>query len=189
MPEQVANKLKSIISKNIKKCRLKAFPGHGGGRRCAAAFGVTPSQWSHWENNRRIPDEYIRSQLAVFFGIPESEFVKPSFAADTVAVKESPPLRDCRQMNALGVIPAALPENVMAELAGRIAKFAVPEVSSRLAEQIAPAVIDKIAAQVTPAIVSEICRKIAGIPLTTAGGLRGKAVAGKIRPRPVRPSK
>ncbi len=66
---KIPNELREIIARNIKECRLKKFPGRGGGKRCAEAFGVSPQQWSPWERGMRTPDEVRLSQLAEFFGV------------------------------------------------------------------------------------------------------------------------
>lgn len=66
---RVPQKLREIIAANIRECRLKKFPGQGGSKKCALAFGVSPQQWSPWERARRTPDEMRLSQLADFFGV------------------------------------------------------------------------------------------------------------------------
>ncbi len=66
---KIPNELREIIARNIRECRLKKFPGRGGGKRCAEAFGVSPQQWSPWERGMRTPDEMRLSQLADFFGV------------------------------------------------------------------------------------------------------------------------
>lgn len=45
------------------------FPGRGGGKKCAKAFGVLPQQWSPWETGMRTPDEMRMKLLAEFFGV------------------------------------------------------------------------------------------------------------------------
>jgi transcriptional regulator with XRE-family HTH domain len=66
---KIPEKLREIIASNIKQCRKVKFPGRGGGKACAEAFGVSPQQWSPWENGKRTPDELRLTQLAVFFGV------------------------------------------------------------------------------------------------------------------------
>ena len=66
---KIPNELREIIARNIKECRLKKFPGRGGGKKCAETFGVSPQQWSPWERGTRTPDEVRLSQLAEFFGV------------------------------------------------------------------------------------------------------------------------
>ena len=61
--------LKDAIAWNIRDCRQKKFPGHGGSKRCAEAFGVAPQQWSPWESGKRTPDELRLAQLAEFFRV------------------------------------------------------------------------------------------------------------------------
>lgn len=61
--------LKETIARNIRECRKEKFPGRGGGKKCAAAFGVSPQQWSPWEKGKRTPDESRIQQMAEFFGV------------------------------------------------------------------------------------------------------------------------
>ncbi|MCC8165460.1 MAG: helix-turn-helix domain-containing protein [Planctomycetes bacterium] len=60
--------LRQTIAKNIRQCRLDKYPGRGGSKKCAEDFGVSPQQWSPWENGKRTPDEVRLEQIAVFFG-------------------------------------------------------------------------------------------------------------------------
>lgn len=60
--------LRETIARNIRECRMTKFPGRGGGKRCAEAFGVSPQQWSPWESGKRTPDELRLEQIAAFFG-------------------------------------------------------------------------------------------------------------------------
>ncbi len=62
-------KLREIIAGNIRECRKKQFPGLGGQKRCAQAFGVTQQYWSPWERGHRTPNEMRMLQLARFFGV------------------------------------------------------------------------------------------------------------------------
>ena len=66
---RIPNAFREIIALNIRNCRLNKFPGRGGGRKCAEAFGVSPQQWSFWECGIRTPDEMRFSQMADFFGM------------------------------------------------------------------------------------------------------------------------
>jgi Predicted transcriptional regulators len=66
---KIPDELRKIIAANISACRRKKFPGSGGGKRCAAAFGVSPQQCSPWERGVRTPDEYRLQKLAEFFGV------------------------------------------------------------------------------------------------------------------------
>ena len=66
---RIPNHLRLIIASNIRECRLKKFPGRGGGKQCAEAFGVSPQQWSPWERGMRTPDEARMQQMADFFGV------------------------------------------------------------------------------------------------------------------------
>lgn len=60
--------LRETIARNIRDCRMRKFPGRGGGKRCAESFGVSPQQWSPWESGKRTPDELRLEQIADFFG-------------------------------------------------------------------------------------------------------------------------
>ena len=66
---RIPSALREIIALNIRNCRLIKFPGRGGGKKCAEAFGVSPQQWSPWERGIRTPDEMRLSQIADFFGM------------------------------------------------------------------------------------------------------------------------
>ena len=46
---KIPENLRQIIAANIRACRMKKYPGRGGGKKCAEAFGVSPQQWSPWE--------------------------------------------------------------------------------------------------------------------------------------------
>lgn len=64
---KIPNDLREAIARNIKTQREKKFPGRGGGKKCAEAFGVSPQQWSPWERGMRTPDEMRLKQIADFF--------------------------------------------------------------------------------------------------------------------------
>ncbi len=66
---KIPNELREAIARNIRECRMKKFPGRGGGKKCAESFGVSPQQWSPWERGMRTPDELRLSQIAEFFGV------------------------------------------------------------------------------------------------------------------------
>ncbi len=61
--------LRETIASNIRNCRLEKYPGRGGAKLCAEAFGVSPQQWSPWERGSRTPDELRLSEIADFFGV------------------------------------------------------------------------------------------------------------------------
>lgn len=63
-----SKELRLIVGENIKYCREKRFPGMGGGKECAEAFGVTQQQWSPWELGKRLPKETRLKKIAEFFG-------------------------------------------------------------------------------------------------------------------------
>jgi transcriptional regulator with XRE-family HTH domain len=60
---------KEIIAYNISEQRKMRYPGHGGGKKCAAAFGIPPQQWSPWESGGRTPDDNRLNQIAQFFNV------------------------------------------------------------------------------------------------------------------------
>jgi len=60
--------LRFIVGENIKYCREQAYPGMGGSKECAEAFGVTQQQWSPWELGKRLPKEQRLAKIAEFFG-------------------------------------------------------------------------------------------------------------------------
>ncbi len=66
---KIPNELRETIARNIRECRMKKYPGRGGGKKCAEEFGVSPQQWSPWERGVRTPDELRLSQIAGFFGV------------------------------------------------------------------------------------------------------------------------
>ena len=89
---KIPNELRETIAKNIRDCRLKKFPGRGGGKICAEAFGVSPQQWSPWERGMRTPDEVRLAQIATFFGVTV-EFLRRSNIAPkeiTVDARQQP---------------------------------------------------------------------------------------------------
>lgn len=85
---KIPNELREIIARNIRDCRIKKFPGRGGGKKCAETFGVSPQQWSPWERGMRTPDELRLSQIAEFFGVTveflrrDNSVKKPELATD-----------------------------------------------------------------------------------------------------------
>ncbi len=64
---KMPQKLRETIASNIRQCRVRTYPGRGGGKKCAEEFGVSPQQWSPWESGKRTPDELRLEQIAVFF--------------------------------------------------------------------------------------------------------------------------
>ncbi len=60
---------KEIIAYNISEQRKLRYPGHGGGKKCAEAFGIPPQQWSPWESGSRTPDDNRLNQIAKFFEV------------------------------------------------------------------------------------------------------------------------
>lgn len=66
---KISRELRETIAANIRNCRAKKFPGRGGGKQCAEAFGATPQQWSQWERGRRMPDKTRLEKIAAFFDV------------------------------------------------------------------------------------------------------------------------
>ena len=106
IPEQ----LRQVIVANIRACRVEKYPGRGGGKRCAEAFGVSPQQWSLWACGLRTPDELRLSQIADFFGVTVEHMRRdhstpdipaanppPDFASDVSSNEEAPSDRGNRQ--------------------------------------------------------------------------------------------
>lgn len=65
------------IAANIRELRMKKFPGRGGAKKCALAYGVSPQQWSPWERGTRTPGEMHLNQLAEFFEVDVAAFLEP----------------------------------------------------------------------------------------------------------------
>lgn len=65
---KIPGELRATIARNIHACRMNAYPGRGGSKKCAETFGVSPQQWSQWERGLRVPDELRIKQIADFFG-------------------------------------------------------------------------------------------------------------------------
>jgi len=83
--------LKETIARNIRECRKEKFPGRGGGKKCAAAFGVSPQQWSPWERGKRTPDESRIQQMADFFGVTVEYLRRDSSSGPDVAPENELP--------------------------------------------------------------------------------------------------
>lgn len=77
------------IAANIRELRMKKFPGRGGAKKCALAYGVSPQQWSPWERGTRTPGEMHLNQLAAFFEVDVAAFLEPR---DDVSTEEVVPL-------------------------------------------------------------------------------------------------
>lgn len=89
---KIPNELRETIARNIKENRQKKFPGRGGGKKCAEAFGVSPQQWSPWERGKRTPDELRLKQIADFFGVTVEDLRRDNRKEPTKATP--PPPRD-----------------------------------------------------------------------------------------------
>ncbi len=86
---KIPENLRQIIAANIRICRMKKYPGRGGGKKCAEAFGVSPQQWSPWERGMRTPDELRLSQIADFFGVTV-EYLRRDNSAPDMSSKSNP---------------------------------------------------------------------------------------------------
>lgn len=53
----------------IRALRLKKYPGHGGQIKCAADFGVSQSEWSHWERGTKTPSAINQKRIADHFAV------------------------------------------------------------------------------------------------------------------------
>ncbi|MCC8166929.1 MAG: helix-turn-helix domain-containing protein [Planctomycetes bacterium] len=100
---KIPQELRTIIANNIRLCRMRAFPGHGGAKKCAEAIGVSPQQWSPWERGFHTPDEMRLKQIADFFNV-SVEYMRQSHTLEEVLnpfTRISPPahpaiMRPCR---------------------------------------------------------------------------------------------
>ncbi len=91
---RIPDELRQIIAANIRAERMKKFPGRGGGKQCAEAFGVSPQQWSPWERGMRTPDEFRLQQLADFFGVTVEHMRRDHSAPENKPGAASPPLTE-----------------------------------------------------------------------------------------------
>ena len=91
---RIPDELRQIIAANIRAERMKKFPGRGGGKRCAEAFGVSPQQWSPWERGTRTPDEIRLQQLAGFFSVTVEHMRRDHSAPGNKPAAASPPLAE-----------------------------------------------------------------------------------------------
>ncbi len=105
---------KEIIAYNICEQRKLRYPGHGGGKKCAAAFGIPPQQWSPWESGSRTPDDNRLNQIAKFFEVtvadlrrePENwEKIYPGW----MSTKRKSRKRDAETMAIVTTSPQTLP--------------------------------------------------------------------------------
>lgn len=85
---RIPEELRQTISQNIRNCRMKKYPGRGGAKQCAQAFGVSPQQWSPWERGLRIPDEMRLRKIADFFDV-DVEYLRRNH--DPAPLQPQPP--------------------------------------------------------------------------------------------------
>lgn len=110
--------LRETIARNIRDCRLRKYPGRGGGKRCAESFGVSPQQWSPWESGKRTPDELRLEQIASFFGTTVEWFRRDhrnDYPAAITGLASSPEKREIIHTQILGADvtrarPVSLPD-------------------------------------------------------------------------------
>lgn len=85
---KIPQELRQNIARNIRACRIRKFPGRGGARLCAEAFGVLPQQWSPWETGKRVPDESRLVRLAEFFEVTV-EYLRRDNTTEMMGERES----------------------------------------------------------------------------------------------------
>lgn len=90
---RIPDDLRKTIAANIRAERMKKYPGRGGGKQCAEAFGVSPRQWSPWERGMRTPDEIRLRQIADFFGTTVDDLRRAQAASEN-APNAHPPAED-----------------------------------------------------------------------------------------------
>lgn len=113
---KIPQELRQNIANNIRACRIRKFPGRGGARRCAEAFGVLPQQWSPWETGKRMPDESRLLRLADFFGVTV-EYLR----RDNSVIAFLPPMH--RPSIAVGAVAKPQREMPKAEKPGSMESF------------------------------------------------------------------
>lgn len=131
---KIPDELRATIARNIRACRMKKYPGRGGGKNCAAGFSeyigknVSPQQWSPWETGKRIPDEVRLKQIADFFGVTvedlrrdkQSPPAKPSLLAQDIS---SGDLGDTRMFKPIPGIDVPPPPGWQPDTPGSPASF------------------------------------------------------------------
>ncbi|GEM_PF-4539235 len=65
--------LVKAVSRTITKLRERIFPGYGGKKKCAEAFGVHPQVWRDWEKGHRTPGPVYQRKLTEFFDVTLSQ--------------------------------------------------------------------------------------------------------------------
>lgn len=112
---KIPQPLREIIGRNIRDCRKKKFPGRGGAKQCALAFGVSPQQWSPWERGGRTPDESRLEQIAGFFGVTVEFLRRDNRTAPGAPSTPPPPANNTPTHSMQEIIPSSLsvPEAIM----------------------------------------------------------------------------
>lgn len=79
----------------LKSWRENLYPGRGGSKHFAKVLGVSPQQWSQWENGVRTPNHHHLKLIADYFGITPKELLRLAqegpAAFEPVAAPPSPP--------------------------------------------------------------------------------------------------
>ncbi len=130
---QVPQIIRTTIAQNIRRHRLQKYPGRGGAKACAAAFGVSPQQWSPWERGVRTPSEPYLRRLAEFFDTTVEELSQPLFLDETIQPEQLPDQEEryfkaiiSQKMSNSSPMPASLPEFLLnSHNAGTKAVFVV----------------------------------------------------------------
>lgn len=61
------------VAVNIQRLRSIKFPGHGGQKEAAKAFGVALQMWNAWEKGRVFPSDSYQRKIADFFKVNVEE--------------------------------------------------------------------------------------------------------------------
>ncbi len=93
---KIPDDLRKIIAANIRAERVKKFPGRGGCQKCAEALGVSPQQWSPWENGSRTPDEMRLQRIADFFGVTVEHMRRDNASSDNMPGASASPANEPR---------------------------------------------------------------------------------------------
>ena len=93
---KIPEDLRKIIAANIRAEREKKFPGRGGCQKCAEALGVSPQQWSPWENGTRTPDEMRLRRIADFFGVTVEHMRRDNLSGCNTPGASVPPANEPR---------------------------------------------------------------------------------------------
>ncbi len=76
---------KDNLAKNLRRFRMAKFPQNDGPKRCAAAMGVDPYQYSPWEEGVRTPCGKNIALIAGYFGISIEQLISSPDGAKSVS--------------------------------------------------------------------------------------------------------